>query len=125
MVKDGNILNVSYDPVLLQTRSAILQLAGYRVSAAETFRRALGSLVSTKFDLLVMDALPTPETMRLRAKARERGTQILLLIRENCFPLSPTDMFIRGLDGPGALLRAVESLMRPRVRSAEAGRAPQ
>jgi DNA-binding NtrC family response regulator len=106
------ILNVSYDSLLLQTRSAILVQAGHEVSEADNFRQASRLFQAYGFDLVIIGhSLPVAHTRLLAGLARRAGARILHLIRPGDHPSGTADLIFSALEGPAELLRAVDSVL--------------
>ncbi len=117
MRTQAQILNVSYDALLLQTRSAILHSAGYAVIPANTFSQALKLLQRCAFDLVVIGhSLPTGDTCTLLAAVRALSTPVLLLTRGSEGSSGEADLVLPAIDGPRALLTAVGRLLHGRLK---------
>ncbi len=117
----AQILNVCYDTLLLQTRSAILNAGGYAVIPAKTLSQALTLLRRCAFDVVVIGhSIPARETRRLLSAVRDFSTPVLLLTRGSEPSNSEADLVLQGLEGPRALLSAVTRLLQGRTRRAAA-----
>lgn len=79
MDRKPRILSISYDPSLLFTRQAMLQLAGYDVVSAEGFADAIEHC-SGHFDLIIMGhSIPQKDKRAIVAELHERGCDAPLL----------------------------------------------
>jgi DNA-binding response OmpR family regulator len=73
------ILSISYDPSLLFTRQAMLQLAGYDVVSAEGFADAIEHS-NGHFDLIIMGhSIPQKDKRAIVASLNEHGCAAPLL----------------------------------------------
>ena len=73
------ILSISYDPSLLFTRQAMLELAGYEVVSAEGFADAIENC-SGLFDLIIMGhSIPQKDKRAIVAALHEHGCDAPLL----------------------------------------------
>ncbi len=109
------ILNISYDRMLLQTRSAILRVAGHAVRSARTFGRAVKLLECCPFDLVVIGhSIPSGDIHRLVVTAHGNNTPVLLMVRGTERPETEADSVFVAADGPLAFLRAISSLLHPK-----------
>jgi DNA-binding response OmpR family regulator len=73
------ILSISYDPSLLLTRQAMLELAGYEVVSAEGFANALEKCPGD-FDLIILGhSIPQTDKRAIVAALHEHGCDAPLL----------------------------------------------
>ncbi len=111
----ARILNISYERMLLDTRSAVLRAAGHAVRPARTFARALKLLQRSAFDLVIIGhSIPDKDTHSLVAAAHASGTPVLLMVRGTEQPDTEVELVFAAGDGPGALLWAIGSLLQPK-----------
>jgi DNA-binding NtrC family response regulator len=77
--RKSRILSISYDPSLLFTRQAMLELAGYDVVSAEGFADAIEHC-SGHFDLIILGhSIPQKDKRAIVAELHERGCNAPLL----------------------------------------------
>ncbi len=113
------ILNVSYDMILLETRSAILRTAGYAVRPARTLTRAMVLLKRGAFDLVVIGhSMPAVDTQTLLATAHSASTPVLVMARGTEQVDAEADFVFTAADGPHAFLRAIHSLVHAKAACA-------
>ena len=80
MNRKARILSISYDPSLLFTRQAMLELAGYEVVSAEGFAAALEECSGKHFDLIIMGhSIPQKDKRAMLAALHEHGLDAPLL----------------------------------------------
>jgi CheY-like chemotaxis protein len=109
-----HILSISYDSSLLFTRQWILEQAGYEVSSALGFAEAL-EICETRhqFDLVLMGhSMPQKDKMALFQALRENcKAPLLSILRQGESRIPQADYAVEAIDGPDALLQAVESAL--------------
>jgi DNA-binding NtrC family response regulator len=107
------ILSVCNDGSVLRTRGLVLQNAGYNVCPAEDVSQAVDRCSSNNFDVAVLGAsLPYNDRIALAAEVKKRwpSTHVVMYCRIHEIPAN-ADAVIDPLDGPGALLFAIESTL--------------
>ncbi len=110
------ILNVSYDLLLLETRSEILRAAGCSVAPAESLSSALMLLRRSVFDLTIVGhSIPEADAHLILMTAQAMGTPVLLMTRAAEIPCGDADLILPATDGPHAFLHGVETLLRRRA----------
>jgi len=110
------ILSISYDPSLLFTRQAMLQLAGYEVVSAEGFADAIDHC-SGHFDLIIMGhSIPQKDKRAIVASLHEHGCDapLLSLLRhgEHKIPEATRSADPQDVDG---LLDTVKEMLTERA----------
>ncbi|HEX3986122.1 MAG TPA: response regulator [Acidobacteriaceae bacterium] len=74
-------IHIGTDPLLLRTRTAVLESAGLRVISAESVSQALGTLWDNPFDLAVLcHSLSRSERLSLTTAIRRRSPSALILL---------------------------------------------
>lgn len=74
------ILSVSYDRVLLETRAKILRLHGYAVTSADNLRDAIELCRKHSFAAAVIGhSIPAPDQREIAATLREACPAVLVL----------------------------------------------
>jgi|SRR5579864_793662 len=112
----GKILAVSYERALLRTRKLLLCSEGYEVSTADSFAAAKNACSNTAFNLVIIGhSIPRSDQKQLTALVRHicRDTPLLLILRselEEC--PADVDYTVNAQDGPGVLVRVVNSILR-------------
>ncbi len=118
------IVSVSSDPILLQTRNAVLRSAGYDVSDATGADDTKKLLDGSRFDVLVIGHT-MPESVRrtLSEMGQRHATPVVLLClgRGQSSDIA-ADVRVDSSEGPAALLKAVAGLLGPRRRAASGSR---
>ena len=114
MFISGTILIYGRDLSLLETRSCMLQKAGFRVRTAMELAEAERILRSEKVSLSILcHTLSSEQRSKAIAKVEELGPQIKkLLLAASTFPSidgDPKDIFYTSA-GPGALVATVNRL---------------
>lgn len=107
------VLSVGNDGSVLRTRGMVLQNAGYSVSSAENYTQAVDQCAASNFDVAVLSAsLPYDDRIALAAEVKKRwpSTHVVMCCRIHEMP-AHADAVIDPLDGPGALLFAIESTL--------------
>lgn len=70
------ILAVGYDPLVLETRSRVLQSAGYLVTSVLSSKQAIAQFLEGDFDLVVLcHSIPEKERQRLVSVIREHSSR--------------------------------------------------
>ena len=65
------VLAVGYDPLLLETRSRVLQSAGYTVTSVRSLKQAVSQLLEGDFDLVVLcHSIPEGDRQRFASLIR-------------------------------------------------------
>lgn len=103
-----SILTISRNEVLLNTRTLILQRAGYHVSSARTNQEALDFLeASNSFTLVLLcHSVPEPSRILLAAMVKELNPTLpILMLYNGCDPTNAkVDGSVHNLDSPAAML---------------------
>lgn len=118
------ILSISYDRALLQTRSMLLEEAGFEVVSASSFRQAFELCRAGEFDLLIIGhSIPPRDKASLIASARHGSKAPVLSIRTDTEPPAPgADFSVFGLEGPKILLEAVNEAFAKSVEKKQTER---
>jgi DNA-binding response OmpR family regulator len=112
----ATILNISYDLMLLQTRSAMLLTAGHAVLPASSLSRALHWLRGCVADLVIIGhSLPPADTRVLLTAAKTSQIPVLLLAFPNEPFASEADLVLTATDGPYAFINGVDALLQRRM----------
>jgi DNA-binding response OmpR family regulator len=113
-VNGKRILSVSYDQSLLATRHKILQYAGFEVVSAYGFMDGIQHSQSQKFDLAIIGhSIPTKDSAEIVKTIKQHcRCPILSIRREGYAKISESDYSVDAIDGPQALISAVESALR-------------
>ncbi len=113
MANGKRILCVGYEPSLLGLRCEVLLRAGYIVIAAGDRERAVACLKSNGVDLLIVgQTVPNSDILDFERLARRRVPPIPILVLHSAErPDGSANLYMRNLEGPEALVEAVQSLM--------------
>ena len=112
----GSVLLATADPVLRETRAALLRSFGLQTTASVSMQDAVRRIHSAEFDLLVLGSSLTPdECIGISAAFRKqlpngRVVEILPGSGEEC--RDAPHATVVGLDGPPALRRVVLEQLR-------------
>lgn len=89
MQRTAQILSVSYDAALLQTRQTLLELQGYSVVSAEGFTDALKLCGESSYDLVIVGHSIPHNDKKALLQAVRKGCEapVLALLRANESPL--------------------------------------
>ena len=112
----ARILSISYDPSLLFTRQALLQLAGYEVVSAEGFADAVEHCTG-QFDLIIMGhSIPQKDKRAIVAALHEHGCDapLLSLLRHGEHKIPEATRSADPHD-PELLLSAVKEMLSERA----------
>jgi DNA-binding NtrC family response regulator len=106
-----SILSVGNDNLLLSVRSSVLRAAGYSVQTCANTSEAFELASAGDFDLVVIcHSVPARERSQLiKAIKAEKPSTKILAVRIDGELATGVDASIHSLDGPHALLRAVEA----------------
>jgi len=117
-----SILSIARYEVLQQTRTLILQRAGYDVAEAATDQQAIAFLEgSLAFDLVIMcHSMPESSILLVAAKIKASRPELPILMVSQGFETTAAqvDSFVQGLESPAALLEMVGFLMMKRAKPA-------
>lgn len=70
------VLVVGYDPLLLETRSRVLQSAGYAVTSVRSVKKAVSQFLEGDFDLVVLcHSIPEGDRQRFASLIRGRSSR--------------------------------------------------
>ena len=114
------VLAVGRDPVLLETRSQVLQAAGYTVIPERSLKKALAMFREGDFDLVLLcHSIPAQERERLTRLLREHSSRTPI-VSVSCF-LSALDSFADATIGndPKELLAGLLELLSGQEREQE------
>jgi DNA-binding NtrC family response regulator len=119
------VLSVNKDPAVLSTRNAVLASAGYAIRPCTDVEEALELCASRRFDIAVIgDCITFEQRLQLARELRELCPQmtIVMICRpyETCRKGEDADEVVGSLDGPEALLRAIDAAIGQRSASEEA-----
>lgn len=125
-----HILSVCGNPLLLYTRGTILEQAGFRVSGASSKDEVLMLLEQHQFALVLLGNVPhTAAKFDLARGLRQIAPSLPVMVictdaqdMEKCY--SEGFPAVEGLEGPEALLIAIENVLRGRNPGALTGDAP-
>jgi DNA-binding response OmpR family regulator len=111
------ILSVSYDPVLLQTRHLLLEQSGYKVASVEGVTSALAACHAQRYDLLIVGhSIAHRDKQEIVSEFKRMwGAPVLVLLRVNEPKLREADFSMDASDGPAALLNSVASILGSRA----------
>ena len=110
------ILSISYDPSLLFTRQAMLELAGYEVVSSEGFASAIENCNGV-FNLIIMGhSIPQKDKRAILAELQEHGCDapLLSLLRAGEQKL-PEAAHAVDPQHPNDLLKAVQLILAQKV----------
>jgi DNA-binding response OmpR family regulator len=118
----GHILSVSYDWSLLVTRDLVLRKAGYTVTSALGFDDAMRLCREIKYDLAIIGhSMPLEDQQALLEEVRKSsGAPVLYLFRSSDGVLEGADYTLDAMEGPDALVRAVNEVLVRRRRAKSA-----
>ncbi len=111
----ATILSVSNDRSLLDSRTAVLQHAGYTVVATLDASSALRLISSQthKFDVLIVGHSVTAEQrQQLAAAARSANAKVVVTYAGDEGRDTPADAYVEALSGPPKLLACLASVVR-------------
>ena len=116
-----SILSISYDEPLLLTREWMLKAQGYEVTSAIGFTEAL-LRCNCYYDLAIIGhSIPRQDKLALIAEIKKRcRAQVLSIVRHGEQGLSEADGWVDAIDGPEALLHAVQKILGSPVKNSEA-----
>lgn len=106
------ILNVGYDPTLLETRTLVLRAAGYTVESASSVDDAMQRIRAAHFDLVVLcHSMPEQERQRLIWLIRENSsaTPVIFVSARAASADRFADLTVD--NSPTGLVSAVEQLL--------------
>jgi len=110
------ILSLSADPELGKLRAMVLQQAGYAVVWPSSKAEADALLRENNFDVLVMGHTISGQSSREFAeifRANNPNGKIVVIMAAT-YSLVKADRTVRSIDGPEALLGAIEELLSER-----------
>jgi CheY-like chemotaxis protein len=106
------VLSIGFDPSLLETRSLVLQSAGYMVESASSLKEAVNRFQSGDFDLVLLcRSVPRKDRDHLTSLIRASGSRIpIVSIAGN---LGERDAFANATpeDGPNNLLAGFRDVL--------------
>ena len=106
------VLAVGLDPSLLETRSLVLQSAGYMVESASSVKEAVDRFQSGDFDLVLLcHSVPIKDRDHLTSLIRAFGSRTpIVSIAEN---LGECDAFANATleDGPNTFLAGIRDVL--------------
>ena len=108
----AQILSVSYDELLLETRATLLRHEGYDVVSARGFEESLECCKQGGFDLFVLGhSIPQEDKLRLVQTFRRHCRAPVISLLRNCdAPVAGADFHIE--PDPRELLQAVANTLR-------------
>jgi DNA-binding response OmpR family regulator len=109
------ILNISSDPSLLETRSAILEHAGFAVISASDYRQVLLACETQKLDLAIIGhSLDSKERKRVATTIREKCPEvhIVALYRLGKSEVDGIGDYALPADDPALLLTMITRIIR-------------
>jgi DNA-binding NtrC family response regulator len=123
----GKILSVSYDRTLLRTRTLLLTAEGYEITTAENVTSAEVACKKGRFDLAIVGhSIPLADQAEVVDVVRREcpGAPVLLIRRSDSSPeLEQVDYTVNAQDGPGVLLKRVNSIFESKTkRQADGGK---
>ncbi len=106
------ILSLSADPELGKLRAMVLRQAGYEVLWPSSKAEADAVLREKNFDVLVIGhTISSASSREFAATFRARNPEgKILVIMKTSYGLVKADKTVRSIDGPEALLEAIEEL---------------
>ena len=103
------IVSVSYERKLMELRSQVLRLAGYKVDEARTLDEALRQIQADVVDLLLIcDSIPRPEQRWLTSQVHEKRRLLPILCIGNQAYVSSANGCVGIENTPASLLDAVK-----------------
>ena len=108
------LLSVGLDPLLMRTRTSLLDSDGYSVVPSFTSREAFEIFVSRDIDLVILcHTIPEQEKMKLIVSMKERSkrTPIVSIHADGETDGKLVDAYVHGLDGPETLLCCVATVL--------------
>lgn len=111
-VAAGLILNVGYEPTLLETRTLVLRAAGYAVESASSIEAVMQHFRAAHFDVVVLcHSVPEQERQHLVGRIRELGsaTPVIFVSARSASADRFADLTID--NRPTGLVSAVEQLL--------------
>ena len=115
MATPSTILVYGRDPLLLETRSWVLEEAGYRVDTASDLKDAEQKLSASSVSLMLLcHTLTSKERSDVLAAANRLNPSAkrLLLTASTIIPIdAPHEPVLSALDGPRALIAAVKRVL--------------
>lgn len=109
------VLSVSRDPMLLTSRNAILQQAGYTVETTMKTSEALEIVRNGRVDAVVLgDSVSYAERNALAQAIREIAPKLPILVLKLASEVPPPEAtsWMDSLDGPEALLAKLSEILR-------------
>ncbi len=110
--RSAAVLNLGYDPPLLETRSIMLKNAGFRVRSVASAAAALHALSFQAFDVIILcHTVPERQRREVIEAARKRTPSVktVVLYRVTRAEAEGADVALDSHDGPEALVSAVQS----------------
>jgi DNA-binding NtrC family response regulator len=116
MTLPRRVLMVGQETILLETRSRILELAGYEVSPVLEISVAERALSCEPYDLSILCHTLRPEhrsSILTCARLRQPTIKTLILVDDQPvdFPLAANEAIFSVFNGPRALLATVDDLL--------------
>ncbi len=115
-ISTGQVLLATADPVLRESRTAILNHFGLRTIASESTAHAIELIETIDFDVLVLGNTLSPNACRDISGAfrrfRPQGRIIEILPASGIDCRDHPDVTVRGLAGPDALRSTVAEQLR-------------
>ncbi|MCI0347890.1 MAG: hypothetical protein L0Z53_00555 [Acidobacteriales bacterium] len=118
----GHVLSISYDWSLLVTRDLVLRKAGYTVTSALGFVDAIRLCRGIEYDLAIIGhSIPQRDQEALLEEIRKSSrAPVLSVFRSSDGALEGADYDVEGMEGPDALISAVDKLISRRLRAKSA-----
>ena len=112
------LLCVDDDPAGLNLRKIVLERAGYTVLTATSGEEAMSLMAVHAPDLLITDhLLPSMSGVQLAGEAKRLRPEVRVLILSGlieCPESANVDAFLCKVDGPGALIEKIGTVLKGR-----------
>ena len=111
--KETAVLNICADPPLLETRTAILQVAGFHTVAAGSAAAALRELSAQPFQVVVLcHPIPARQRKDIGERARQRipGVRTIMLYKVSSTEAADADVAMDSHEYPDVMINAIRKL---------------
>ncbi|MFB3815422.1 MAG: hypothetical protein ACE14L_15065 [Terriglobales bacterium] len=117
------ILCISNDQALLNSRTAVLRRAGYRVTSTMDHSAALELLAGDRRQfhaVIIGHSVPRAHRDEVAAAARRSHVAVLVTCAQDEGRATPADAYVEALSGPQTLLSSLASLLNWRLSAKDA-----
>ena len=118
------ILAVSHDPMILETRTSVMQSAGYHVEAVQSVSKAFDRFRNEQFDLVVLcHSIPPRERDQLTVAIRASGARTPVL---TVSPFSDIQGFADAVveSSPKKLLEGIKAALHRTIKQCKGAEIP-